>query len=70
LLKQPGLTSPVFSFIHIPILKVVILESEKSIGLGEGGKNEDDEYFNLLPTSAAGVGCLRGKVAGSNPRSS
>jgi hypothetical protein len=25
------------------------VESEKLVGKGEGGKNEDDEYFDLLP---------------------
>jgi sulfoxide reductase catalytic subunit YedY len=25
------------------------VESEKQVGDGEGGKNEDDEYFDLLP---------------------
>jgi len=25
------------------------IASEKLIGKGEGGKNEDDEYFDLLP---------------------
>jgi DMSO/TMAO reductase YedYZ molybdopterin-dependent catalytic subunit len=31
------------------IERIEFIESEKSIGLGEGGKNEDDEYFDLLP---------------------
>jgi DMSO/TMAO reductase YedYZ molybdopterin-dependent catalytic subunit len=31
------------------IERIEFVESEKSIGLGEGGKNEDDEYFDLLP---------------------
>ena len=30
--------------------RIEFVESEKSIGKGEGGKNEDDEYFDLLPT--------------------
>ncbi len=28
---------------------IEFIESERSIGAGEGGKNEDDEYFDLLP---------------------
>ena len=31
------------------IERIEFIESEKSIGKGEGGKNEDDEYFDLLP---------------------
>ena len=31
------------------IERIEFIESEKTIGLGEGGKNEDDEYFDLLP---------------------
>ncbi|HEY7333932.1 MAG TPA: molybdopterin-dependent oxidoreductase [Bryobacteraceae bacterium] len=31
------------------IERIEFIESEKLIGLGEGGKNEDDEYFDLLP---------------------
>lgn len=31
------------------IERIEFIESEKNIGLGEGGKNEDDEYFDLLP---------------------
>ena len=31
------------------IERIEFVESEKSVGLGEGGKNEDDEYFDLLP---------------------
>jgi DMSO/TMAO reductase YedYZ molybdopterin-dependent catalytic subunit/thiosulfate reductase cytochrome b subunit len=31
------------------IERIEFIESEKQIGLGEGGKNEDDEYFDLLP---------------------
>jgi sulfoxide reductase catalytic subunit YedY len=31
------------------IERIDFIESEKHIGLGEGGKNEDDEYFDLLP---------------------
>jgi DMSO/TMAO reductase YedYZ molybdopterin-dependent catalytic subunit len=31
------------------IERVEFIESEKQIGAGEGGKNEDDEYFDLLP---------------------
>ena len=29
--------------------RIEFIESEKQVGLGEGGKNEDDEYFDLLP---------------------
>jgi hypothetical protein len=29
--------------------RIEFIESEKAVGLGEGGKNEDDEYFDLLP---------------------
>jgi hypothetical protein len=28
---------------------IEFIESEKALGKGEGGKNEDDEYFGLLP---------------------
>jgi DMSO/TMAO reductase YedYZ molybdopterin-dependent catalytic subunit/thiosulfate reductase cytochrome b subunit len=31
------------------IERIEFIESEKSVGLGEGGRNEDDEYFDLLP---------------------
>ncbi len=31
------------------IERIEFVASEKSVGLGEGGKNEDDEYFDLLP---------------------
>jgi methionine sulfoxide reductase catalytic subunit len=31
------------------IERIEFIESEETIGLGEGGKNEDDEYFDLLP---------------------
>jgi DMSO/TMAO reductase YedYZ molybdopterin-dependent catalytic subunit len=31
------------------IERIEFIESEKLIGKGEGGKNEDDEYFDLLP---------------------
>ncbi len=31
------------------IERIELVESEKHVGLGEGGKNEDDEYFDLLP---------------------
>jgi methionine sulfoxide reductase catalytic subunit len=31
------------------IERIEFVETEKKIGLGEGGKNEDDEYFDLLP---------------------
>lgn len=31
------------------IERIEFIESEKQIGKGEGGKNEDDEYFDLLP---------------------
>lgn len=29
--------------------RIEFVESEKIVGKGEGGKNEDDEYFDLLP---------------------
>ena len=31
------------------IERIEFIESEKQVGEGEGGKNEDDEYFDLLP---------------------
>jgi sulfoxide reductase catalytic subunit YedY len=31
------------------IERIEFVESEKVLGQGEGGKNEDDEYFDLLP---------------------
>ena len=31
------------------IERIEFIESEKVLGKGEGGKNEDDEYFDLLP---------------------
>ncbi len=31
------------------IERIEFIESEKQLGAGEGGKNEDDEYFDLLP---------------------
>ena len=31
------------------IERIDFIESEKLVGKGEGGKNEDDEYFDLLP---------------------
>lgn len=31
------------------IERIEFVESEKGVGKGEGGKNEDDEYFDLLP---------------------
>src|SRR3954470_5657455 len=31
------------------IERIEFIESEKQIGKGQGGKNEDDEYFDLLP---------------------
>jgi DMSO/TMAO reductase YedYZ molybdopterin-dependent catalytic subunit len=31
------------------IERIEFMESEKCVGEGEGGKNEDDEYFDLLP---------------------
>jgi methionine sulfoxide reductase catalytic subunit len=31
------------------IERIEFIESEKYLGKGEGGKNEDDEYFDLLP---------------------
>ena len=29
--------------------RIDFVESEKALGKGEGGVNEDDEYFDLLP---------------------
>ena len=29
--------------------RIEFVESEKTLGKGEGGKNEDEEYFDLLP---------------------
>ena len=31
------------------IERIEFVESEKELGKGEGGKNEDDQYFDLLP---------------------
>ena len=31
------------------IERIDFVESEKALGKGEGGANEDDEYFDLLP---------------------
>jgi len=31
------------------IERIEFIQSEKLLGEGEGGKNEDDEYFDLLP---------------------
>jgi DMSO/TMAO reductase YedYZ molybdopterin-dependent catalytic subunit len=31
------------------IERIEFVKSEKLLGAGEGGKNEDDEYFDLLP---------------------
>ena len=31
------------------IERIEFIDSEKMLGKGEGGKNEDDEYFDLLP---------------------
>jgi DMSO/TMAO reductase YedYZ molybdopterin-dependent catalytic subunit/thiosulfate reductase cytochrome b subunit len=31
------------------IERIEFIESERQVGKGEGGKNEDDEYFDLLP---------------------
>ena len=31
------------------IERIEFVETEKSLGKGEGGKNEDDEYFDILP---------------------
>jgi len=31
------------------IERIEFIQSEKLLGSGEGGKNEDDEYFDLLP---------------------
>ena len=32
------------------IERIEFIESEKELGKGEGGANEDDEYFDLLPS--------------------
>jgi hypothetical protein len=31
------------------IERIEFVESEKQLGKGDGGSNEDDEYFDLLP---------------------
>jgi methionine sulfoxide reductase catalytic subunit len=31
------------------IERIEFIRSEKELGKGEGGKNEDDEFFDLLP---------------------
>ena len=31
------------------IERIEFVESEKGLGKGEGGSNEDEEYFDLLP---------------------
>ena len=31
------------------IERIEFIESEQQVGQGYGGKNEDDEYFDLLP---------------------
>jgi DMSO/TMAO reductase YedYZ molybdopterin-dependent catalytic subunit len=31
------------------IERIEFIESEQQVGKGQGGKNEDDEYFDLLP---------------------
>jgi DMSO/TMAO reductase YedYZ molybdopterin-dependent catalytic subunit len=31
------------------IKEIRFIRSEREVGEGEGGKNEDDEYFDLLP---------------------
>lgn len=33
----------------IAAARIEFVVSEKTVGQGEGGKNEDDEYFDLLP---------------------
>src|ERR1043166_9511620 len=33
------------------IERIEFIRSEKQLGAGEGGKNEDDEYFDLLPNN-------------------
>lgn len=33
------------------IERIEFIESEAQIGEGHGGKNEDDEYFDLLPNT-------------------
>ena len=36
------------------IERIEFIKSEKLVGKGEGGKNEDDEYFDLLPNISEG----------------
>ena len=31
------------------IERIEFVKTEKTLGKGEGGKNEDDEYFDILP---------------------
>jgi len=33
------------------IERIEFIQSEKQLGAGEGGKNEDDDYFDLLPNT-------------------
>ena len=40
------------------IERIEFMQSEKQLGKGEGGKNEDDEYFDLLPISDGLPHCL------------
>lgn len=46
-------SSNLHGFIATGIVFIVMLltfvRSQKQLGAGEGGKNEDDEYFDLLP---------------------
>ena len=57
LLKQlrMSFSNPAFSTTHDTdkmvkwIERIEFIESETQIGDGQGGKNEDDEYFDLLP---------------------
>jgi hypothetical protein len=32
------------------IERIEFVQTEEALGTGEGGKNEDDEYFDILPT--------------------
>jgi methionine sulfoxide reductase catalytic subunit len=40
------------------IQRIEFIESEKQVGLGEGSKNEDDEYFDLLPNIRSAYSCV------------
>lgn len=52
------------------IERVEFIPSEKQVGgEREGGKNEDDEYFDLPPTSAASKNfwCLNAGAGNASP---